>query len=368
MNEGMQTGLATLAAGEALADDEVAALVRVIMTGQATDAQIGAFLMGIERVGVTAGAISGAVTAMREAVIPVRCERTPLIDTCGTGGSGISRRNVSTAVALAVAACGVGVAKHGNRGLSSRSGSADVLERLGVNISAPPAVVARCVDEVGVGFLFAPALHPAMRHAAGPRRELGFRTIFNLLGPLVNPAAVPRQTIGVFDPRRCVDMALALGALGSERVFVVHGVRAGEHASPEARPWIDDLSPDGETLVAEWHRGRLQLHTLRIEDAGLAPFPLSAIEGGDPADNAAALRALVDGAPGPYRTAVQYSGALALLAAGYEEFDALPRLAQEIGAVLESGAAGRVLDALVECSRGPIAATTSAAGEGGKHA
>ncbi len=346
----IREGLARLVRDEPLGRAGAAEIFRGIVRGAADPAQIGALLLGLAIRGERAEVIAGAVAAMREAVIRVPC-RADAIDTCGTGGSGIARRNVSTAVALAVAACGVAVAKHGNRGISSPSGSADVLAQLGVDIDAGPQTVARCVDTVGVGFLFAPGLHPAMKHAAAPRRALGLRTIFNLLGPMTNPAGVRRQVIGVFDPRRCAAMAAALGDLGSERVFVVHGLLAGRRAADDGPPGIDDLSPEGESVVAEWRRGELRTHVLRPADAGLPQAAIQGLAGEDPAGNAAALRRLLDGEPGPYRTSVQYSGALALLVAGEGELAELPALAARIGAALDDGSARRVLADLVACSR-----------------
>lgn len=346
----IRQGLARLVRDEAIGRAQAVEIFREIVRGSADPAQIGALLVGLAIRGETAEVIAGAVAAMREAVIRVPC-RADAIDTCGTGGSGIARRNVSTAVALAVAACGVPVAKHGNRGISSPSGSADVLAQLGVDISAGPEAVARCVDRVGVGFLFAPGLHPAMKHAAAPRRALGLRTLFNLIGPMTNPAGVRRQVIGVFDPRRCAAMAAALGDLGGARVFVVHGFLAGHAAAEGGPPGIDDLSPEGESLVVEWRRGELRTHVLRPEHAGLSAAPVRGLAGEDPAGNAAALRRLLDGETGPYRTSVQYSGALALLVAGEGEFAELPALAARIGAALDDGSARRVLAELVACSR-----------------
>lgn len=352
----IRAGIGALARGDALTRAHSLEIFREIVAGTADPAQIGALLLGLAIRDPSHEVLVGAVEAMREAVIRVPC-RADAIDTCGTGGSGIPRRNVSTAVALAVAACGVPVAKHGNRGISSPSGSADVLAALGVDITASPEVVARCVDEVGVGFLFAPGLHPAMKHAAGPRRALGLRTIFNLVGPLTNPAGVRRQVVGVFDPRRCAPVAAALGALGSARVFVVHGFRAGQICAPHSEPGIDDLSPEGDSLVAEWQArdpdGPVILHRLHPGLAGLEPAPIDGLRGEDPAGNAAALRRLLDGEPGPYRTSVQYSGALALLVAGDGGLEELPAHAARIGRVLDDGGARRVLERLVATSHGP---------------
>ena len=350
MSDAMKVALGKLVAREDLGRDEMAAVFRELMQGACDPAQIGALLMGLAQKGETMEELAGAATAMREAVVHVPTTRAPVLDTCGTGGSGVARRNVSTAVAICVAACGVAVAKHGNRAASSRSGSADVLEVLGVRLDAPPAVVGRAIDEVGVGFLFAPALHPAMQHAMGPRRALGVRTIFNLLGPLTNPAGARRQLLGVYDPNRCQALAGALGTLGSERVLVVHGFRAGVRAEPGAPAGIDDASPEGETLVTQWHDGAPSSFVVRPQDAGLEPVPLEALAGESPAENAEALLRLLEGEPGPYRTAVQLSGALALLAAGEGTPQELPALARRIGAVLDDGSARSKLADLVVAS------------------
>ncbi|MEM7155129.1 MAG: anthranilate phosphoribosyltransferase [Myxococcota bacterium] len=349
----MRAGLAKLAAAQTLGRQEIETIFDEIMVGACDPAQIGGLLMGLAIRGETTEQIAGAAAAMRRAVHRIASRHTDLLDTCGTGGSGIPRRNVSTAVALAVAACGVPVAKHGNRAASSRSGSADVLEALGLNIEATPAQVQRCLDEVGVGFLFAARLHPAMKHAMGPRRALGVRTLFNLLGPLTNPAGANRQLLGVFDPARCEDVARALGALGSRHVMVVHGFRAGHEASPRSPRGIDDLSPEGESLVVQWRDGQLETLVLRPQDAGLPAHSFEDIAGGSAAENADALRRLVDGEPSAYRVAVQYSGAVALVAAGHGELSALPELAETIGRAIDEGKVRAVLDDLVRVSHEP---------------
>lgn len=348
--EATRDGLATLARGESLTRPKAQAIFDDLMAGRCDPAQIGALLMGLAQKGETPDEIAGAAAAMRSAVLPVYSKHPELLDTCGTGGSGIPRRNVSTAVALCVAACGVPVAKHGNRGASSPSGSADVLEALGVNVAASPLQVGRCLDEVGVGFLFAPRLHPAMKHAVGPRKSLGLRTIFNLLGPLTNPAGATRQVLGVYDPRRLADVARALGELGSKRVIAVHGFRAGTLADEAASPGIDDVAVDAQSLVVQWHDGEVSRHVLRPEDAGLAAVPAAELAGGEPQENAAALRRLLDGEPGAYRTAVQYSGALALAAAGQGDLGDLREHARTIGAAIDDGRARQVLERLVEVS------------------
>jgi len=329
------------------------ALFGDIMAGHLDAAQIAGLLTALAVRGETPEEIRGAAIAMRGALVDVPVGR-PVIDTCGTGGSGVPRRNVSTAAAVAVAACDVAVAKHGNRAASSRSGSADVLEALGVNIAASPATVARCVELVGVGFLFARALHPAMGHAAPVRRALGIPTLFNLLGPMTNPARAARQVIGVFDPTRLHDIAAALGAMGSERVFVVHGFRAGVEAETASPRGIDDLSPEGASLVVEWHNGERHEHRLTPADAGLESHPLSALAGGDPGDNAQAMRQLFDGdAAGDlaaYRSAVIFAGALGLAVAGDEPLTTLPTAARRIAAAIDEGRARETLQKLVELS------------------
>lgn len=350
--DAMRAALRKLAAGHHLSTSEAAAVFRDIMAGRCEPAQVGGLLMALAIKRETMGEISGAAEAMREAATHVATTRERVIDTCGTGGSGVARRNVSTAVALACAACDVAVAKHGNRSASSRSGSADVLEALGVDLDAPASIVGRCIDELGVGFLFARALHPAMKHAGPVRAALGVPTLFNLLGPLTNPARVRRQVLGVFDPSRVFDLARALGGLGSERVFVVHGFARGISAGVESPAGIDDLSPEGESLVVEWQAGELREHVLRPADAGIDEHGLGELAGGDPQANADALRRLLAGQGEPaYRDAVVYAGALALLVAGEEPIAALPSHAQRIRAALDDGSAAGVLDGLIQLSR-----------------
>lgn len=348
----IRAAIAAVVRRESLSRDQVTAVFREIMSGSCDPAQVGGLLVGLAQKGETMDEITGAAIAMREAATPVPVNRFPLLDTCGTGGSGIPRRNVSTAVAIALAGCGEFVAKHGNRAATSRSGSADVLAALGVAIDACPECVGRCVEEAGVGFLFAAHLHPAMKHAMGPRRALGVRTIFNVLGPLTNPAGATRQTVGCFDPARCEALAEALGALGSDRVFVVHGFRAGDAPGPTGTPGIDDLSPEGASWVAQWRRdtGCVTTHVLEPEAAGLPRVKLEDIAGEDPAGNAKALRELLDGAQGPYRIAVQYSGALGLLAARDGSLADLPAYAAEVGASLDEGRAASALAKLVATS------------------
>ena len=343
----MRGALVRLQQREDLGGELVAACMRELMAGECEPAQIGAWLMGLACKRERDDEIVGAAIAMREQLVPVSCTRRDLLDTCGTGGSGIARRNVSTAVALAVSACGVPVAKHGNRGASGPCGSADVLELLGLDLAAPPSVVAAGIDAFGLGFAFAPALHPAMRHAAPVRKALGIRTLFNLLGPLCNPAGATRQLLGVYDPTRCRDLAAALARLGSTRALVVHGFAAGVTADEGATWGLDDASCEGETLVWELAGGELSRRVVTPEDAGVPRVPWAEIAGGSPFENAEALLRLLDGEPGPYRTAVQFSGALALLAAGDGPWSDLPRHAARIAAALDDGSARTRLAQLV---------------------
>jgi anthranilate phosphoribosyltransferase len=242
-----------------LSTDDMIAVMREIMTGGATPAQIGGFLVALRMKGETIDEIAGAATVMRELATPVSIDLPYLVDTCGTGGDGANLFNVSTAGAFVVAAAGGKVAKHGNRSISSSTGSADVLEAAGINLNITPEQVARCVKEIGVGFMFAPAHHSAMKHAIGPRKELALRTIFNMLGPMTNPAKVKRQVIGVFNGELCKPMAEVLKRLGSEHVMVVH-----------AKDGLDEISLATETRVAELKNGQVTEYYLKPEDFGIA--------------------------------------------------------------------------------------------------
>jgi len=324
--------LAQVASGRALSESEAEAAFDIIMNGDATPSQMGAFLMALRVRGETVDEITGAARIMRAKALAI--EAPPgTIDTCGTGGDGSGTFNVSTASALVAAGCGVPVAKHGNRALSSKSGSADVLTALGVNIDADMAVVRRCLWEVGIGFLMAPRHHSAMRHVAPTRVELATRTIFNLLGPMSNPAGAKRQLVGVFAPEWVVPMAEVLGRLGAERAWVVHG--AG----------IDELTTAGVSTVAEFKDGRVTSFEVAPEDAGLARVPRDALRGGEPAHNAAQMRELLGGATGPLRDIVLLNSAAALFVAGRAaDLREGVRMAAE---ALDGGAAKRALDRLV---------------------
>src|SRR3954470_5670154 len=277
--------LAKVAAGYKLSESEAEAAFEIIMSGNATPSQMGALLMALRVRGETVDEITGAARIMRAKAVAL--DAPPgTIDTCGTGGDSSGSFNISTASALVVAGRGVPVAKHGNRALSSRSGSADVLTALGVNIDADLAIVRRCLWEIGIGFLMAPRHHSATRHVAPTRVELGTRTIFNLLGPLSSPAGARRQLVGVFAPEWVRPMAEVLGRLGAEHAWVVHG------------SGIDELTTAGTTKVAEFKDGKVSRFEVTPEDAGLCRVPLEALRGGEPAHNAAVMRDLLNGATG----------------------------------------------------------------------
>lgn len=332
----LAAAIARACARQDLTADEMAAVVGRIMDGVATPAQIGALLIALRMKGETVDEVVGAATAMRARAQKLRVPAGVVVDTCGTGGDGRGTINVSTIAALVVAACGVRVAKHGNRAQSSRAGSADVLEALGVDVAAPVDVVERCLDEVGIGFLFAPAFHGATRHAAGARKEIGVRTIFNLLGPLTNPAGARHQVIGVWDAALVEPMAHALGRLGAAHALVVHG------------EGLDEISPSGVTDVAEWRDGEVKRYQLRPRDFGLADEDPTALAGGDAAFNAEAARQILGGARGAGRAAVVMSAAAALYAAGKSGLRDGARLAER---AIDEGAATALLARLGECSR-----------------
>jgi anthranilate phosphoribosyltransferase len=335
--------LAKLAEGARFTEEEAEAAFAAIMGGGATAAQIGAFLMGLRQRGETVAEITGAARVMRAKAARVAAP-PGTIDTCGTGGDGSNTLNISTAVALTVAACGVTVAKHGNRAISSRTGTADVLAALGVNIDATPAVVEDCIRIAGIGFLFAPRFHSATRHVASVRQELGVRTIFNLLGPLSNPAGAARQLVGVFAKQWVVPLAETLGRLGSEKAWVVHGSDG-----------LDEITTTGATTVAEICRdraGSYAVSTFEVtpEDIGVKRAASADLKGADAAHNAAALHTLLHGRGGPYRDIVVLNSAAALVIAGKAV-----SLREGASAALEaivSGKAAKTLATLVAVSNG----------------
>jgi anthranilate phosphoribosyltransferase len=297
--------LARLLEGHALDEEQARGLMRRVMAGEVGPVPLAAALAALRVRGETVDEITGFARAMREAAVRVEADPDGLIDTCGTGGDASGTFNISTATALTAAAMGIPVAKHGNRAVSSRSGSADVLEALGVAVVTQPEHAARLIREVGIGFLFAPALHPAMKHAMPVRRELGVRTVFNVLGPLTNPAGARRQLLGVYDAALCEPLARVLGRLGSEHAFVVHGAGG-----------LDEISPCGETLVAELLGGEVRTWTVTPEEAGVTRCRLEDLAGGAPDDNAAIIRGVLEGRGGPATEAVVLNAGFAAVAAG----------------------------------------------------
>ena len=322
----------SVVAGEDLTAQEVEAVMDVILAGDATQAQIAAFIVGLRMKGESSEEIAAAARSLRK-----QCESIsprvdgPLLDTCGTGGDGLHTFNISTAAAIVAAACGVAVAKHGNRAVSSKAGSADVLEALGVRIDLPASAVQACIEEVGIGFLFAPSHHAAMRHAASVRRELGIRTLFNLLGPLANPASATHQVVGVFDPARVEQLAAALAALGLTSAWVVHGEGG-----------LDEVSPAGQTRVAELRDGAVRAFEVSPRDFGVEPVSLESLRGGDAEENANIIRRVFAGEPGPARTAVVLNAAAALTVCGLASGPS--EAAERAGAALDSGDAERTLE------------------------
>jgi len=327
--------LAKIARGQRLTEEEAGAAMAIIMDGEATPAQIGALLVGLAVRGETEDEIVGFARTMRARAVPLTSKGA--VDTCGTGGDGAGTFNISTVASLVVAACGVPVAKHGNRSASGSCGSADVLEALEVKIDAPVAVVQRCLDEVGWAFLFAPGFHASTRHAVGPRKELGIRTAFNLLGPLTNPAMPSAQVVGVPRPELTEFMAGCLRRLGVARAWVVHG------------SGLDELSLCGPTRVTAFDDGEVRTFTVRPEDAGLEPCAAPALQGGDARANADITRRVLDGGRGPARDVVLLNAAAALLVAG--RVPDLRAGVAEAGRAVDDGRAGTLLRRVVEASR-----------------
>ena len=335
MSNNLKPFLARLATGEKLTETDAEAAFDIIMSGEATPAQIGALLMAMRVRGEAVAEIAGAVRAMRARMTAIEAP-DGAIDVCGTGGDGVGTLNVSSATTFVVAACGVPVAKHGNRALSSRAGGADVLTALGVNIDAPMDRLSSILRSAGCVFLFAPRHHPSMRHAAGPRVELATRTIFNLLGPLANPARVRRQLTGVFAPEWTRPMAETLQALGHDAAWVVHGMG------------LDELTVAGENHVSALANGIVHDFKVMPEDAGLPRAPIAAIKGGDADHNATALLAMLNGESGAYRDTVLLNAAAALIVAG-RATNLRDGVAQAAGAIA-SGAALNALETLRRAS------------------
>jgi len=327
-----------------LDEEQMVGVMNEIMSGEATPAQIGSFITALRMKGETIEEISGAAMVMREKATRITTgvavdKDEILVDTCGTGGDSSGTFNVSTTTAFVVAAAGIPVAKHGNRSVSSQCGSADVLEALGVNLDLTPEQVGNCVREVGIGFLFAPMLHGAMKHAIGPRREIGIRTIFNVLGPLTNPAGANVQLLGVYSPDLCEKLARVLGRLGALRALVVCG--AGN---------VDEFTVTGETEVAELSNGEVRTYTVRPEDAGLGRSRLVDLKGGDtPEESAVILRDVLGGAEGPKRDMLLLNSGAALYAAG--KVPGLKTGVELAARILDSGDALAKLEALITFSQ-----------------
>ena len=317
-----------------LTSEQMQSVMRTIMTGAATPAQIGGFLVGLRMKGETVDEIAAAATVMRELATPVNVDGPYLVDTCGTGGDGISTFNISTAAAFVVAAAGGRVAKHGNRSVSSKSGSADVLEAAGVNLMISADQVGQCIEQVGVGFMFAPLHHGAMKHAIGPRREMGVRTLFNLLGPLTNPARAPHQVMGVFSAAWLEPLALVLARLGSKHVLIVH-----------ADDGMDEISISSPTQIAEWHNERLSRYTITPEQFGMVRADLSELAVESAEQSLAMINDILAGKPGPAHDIVALNAGAAIYAAGLT--DTLEVGINEALTILGEGRAAQKLEQLV---------------------
>jgi anthranilate phosphoribosyltransferase len=333
MSDAFKPLLMRLADGGTLSEDDAGDFFDACLRGEPSPSQVGAALTAMRMRGETMGEIAACARAMRKAAIHLE-PPYPTIDVCGTGGDGLHTLNISTAAAFVAAGGGLKVAKHGNRALSSKSGGADVLSELGVAIDAGSERQLKALDEAGICFLYAPAHHGAMRHVSPIRAELGFRTIFNLLGPLTNPAGVKRQVVGVFAERWVAPLAQVLGALGSERAWVVHG------------GGLDELSTTGESSIAEYREGQVRLFTVTPEAVGLKRAALADLTGGTPAQNADALRRLLAGETGPYRDIVLLNAAAAFLVA--EKVETLREGVELAGKVIDEGRAQAALEKLVE--------------------
>ncbi len=334
----IQDILKLLADGANLPHERAVRAFQIIMNGGATPAQMGAFLMGLRMKGETVEEIAAGAEVLRVKAPKVAAPEGA-IDVCGTGGDGMKTLNISTAVAFVVAACGVPVAKHGNRGISSASGSADVLAALGVNINAPVPVIERCMRELNLGFMMAPQFHAAMRHVAPVRQELELRTVFNLLGPLANPAQPPYQMVGVFARAWVVPVAQVLKTLGLKRAWVVHGSDG-----------MDELTLSGTSYVAELVEGAIHGFEIRPEDAGLPPASAEAIRGGDATQNAKAMQELLLGMQSAYRNAVLLNAAAALIIAG--KAGSLSEGVSMAADGIDSGRAYAILQKLMVMSHG----------------
>ncbi len=333
----IQDAIGMVVAGESLSSDQAAQVMEQIMSGEATPAQFGAFVTALRIKGETVDEIAGMAQVMRDRSLHVTVDGT-LVDTCGTGGDGSRSFNISTTAAFVVAGAGVKVAKHGNRAMSGSTGSADLLESLGVNIALSPESVARCLDEVGFGFMFAQGFHPSMRFAAGPRREIGIRTVFNILGPLTNPAGAERQVIGVADPGMAERMAYVLGRLGSRKALVVHGSDG-----------MDELTVTGPSTVWQMEEGSVETFEVTPEGLGLVRSDATAIQASGPEDSARIAESVLSGDAGPARDVVLLNASAALVAA--DRADTLAAGIELAADSIDSGGAAARLSSLVKLSR-----------------
>ena len=333
----IREAIEAVVSGESLSMEAAAQVMNEIMSGEATPAQFGAFVTALRLKGETVDEIAGMAQVMREHSLHVQVDG-PLVDTCGTGGDGSGTFNISTAAAFVAAGAGAKVAKHGNRAMSGSSGSADVLEALGAKIDLSPASVARCINETGFGFMFAQGFHPSMRFAATPRREIGIRTVFNILGPLTNPAGAGAQVIGVADASMANKMAQVLGRLGSRRALVVHGSDG-----------LDEISITGPTRIWELEDGNVSGYEISPEDAGLSRAPLNEIQASDAEASARIFRAVLEGEPGAARDIVVLNASAALLAGGL--VDSLEEGVQAAAASVDSGKALQSLEAFTKLSQ-----------------
>ena len=334
----MQSAIRAVVDKQHLNEAQMTHVMRTIMSGEATPAQIGGFLIGLRMKGETVEEIAAAAGVMRELATPVKVAAKHLVDTCGTGGDASGTFNISTASTFVVAAAGGQVAKHGNRSFSSRSGSADVLEAAGVNLDLMPEQVAQCIEQVGVGFMFAPRHHGAMKHAIGPRREMGVRTIFNVLGPLTNPAGAPNQVLGVFSDAWVEPLALVLQRLGSEHVLVVH-----------AEDGLDEISIGAATHIAELNNGEVRDYFITPEEFGFARAALDSLRVESAEQSLALVRRVLDNEPGPARDIVVMNAGAAIYAAGLApDLEAGIKIA---GDVIADGAARAKMQELIELSQ-----------------
>jgi len=327
----------TLVAGQSLTMEQAAAVMNEIMGGEATPAQFGAFVTALRLKGETVEEIAGMAKVMRERAVPIAVSE-PVVDTCGTGGDAWGSFNISTAAAFVVAGAGLKVAKHGNRSMSSICGSADVMEALGIRIDLGAEQVQKCLEKVGIGFMFAPNFHPAMKYAAAPRREIGIRTVFNILGPLTNPAGAKAQVLGVAEGSLTMKMAQVLELLGCHHALVVHG-----------EDGLDEITPGGRTTVCELKGGTINSYSLAPEDLGFQRADRESLKGGSAQDNAGLLRKVLEGEKGPRRDIVLMNAAAAIMAGDRaENLEQGIRIAAE---AIDSGKALEKLDGLIKISQ-----------------